>query len=256
MKRYTFRENLQNRTIDPSKGSWDELDKKLTAHENKKKYRNWMILKIASFILLLVSIGIYFDQSLQDTLPAAEIAAPVSGDELRSLPDMEPATKVDLAEKSSSPEIEITENTNAPQTAEISTSSEKRKNSLIHHNAAEPGSEEMASLKKETNNYTFISRSEQDLIAMDTVTFSEEISSPLIRSEQDDLLDAEIDRLLHNSKLKLIVNGQISSKKYVNTDALLNSVEDDLDKDLRQKLIEKIVNTLKKDKEVVTSEEN
>ena len=54
----------------------------------------------------------------------------------------------------------------------------------------------------------------------------------------------------------MIVNGERSSKKLVNSNALLNAVEDDLDKDLKQILLEKIVNTIKKEKEVVTSKEN
>ena len=73
---------------------------------------------------------------------------------------------------------------------------------------------------------------------------------------EEQLIDDEINQLLSRSKIKLIVNGEISSKKLVNANALLNSVEDDLDKDLKQKLLEKIVNTIKKDKEVVTSKEN
>ena len=73
---------------------------------------------------------------------------------------------------------------------------------------------------------------------------------------EEQFIDDEIEQLLYKSKIKLIVDGQISSKKLVNANALLNSVEEDLDKDLKQILLEKIVNTIKKDKEVVSSKEN
>ena len=87
-------------------------------------------------------------------------------------------------------------------------------------------------------------------------TISAEILSSEIASSNDELIDEEIEELLHQAKVKLIVNGQIAPKKLVNNEALLNAVENDLDKDFKQKVIEKIVNTIKKDKEVATSKEN
>ncbi len=82
-------------------------------------------------------------------------------------------------------------------------------------------------------------------------TGTEETPGTEIVHAEEQFIDDEIEQLLYKSKIKLIVNGQISSKKLVNANALLNSVEEDLDKDLKQILLEKIVNTIKKDKEVV-----
>ena len=242
MKRYKYREHLQNRTIEPSSDLWDKLDKKLTAHENKKKSRNWMILKIASFILLLISVGIYYYQPIQKKLPAPKIASPVSKENLNAIPSKDASTKVEIADKAI-----------VPQITEISKSPQAEKNPLIGLKETEHNLDKNSSLTKETD---FIAGFDRNLKLRDYNRDSEEISPSENLADQNDSLDAEIDQLLHNSKLKLIVNGRISSKKYVNTNALLNSVEDDLNKDLRQKLIEKVVNTLKKDKEVVTSEEN
>lgn len=73
---------------------------------------------------------------------------------------------------------------------------------------------------------------------------------------EEQLIDEEVEQLLRKSKIKLLVNGQISSNKIVSSEALLNSVEEDLYKDLKQKLIEKITSKLKNPKEVVTSREN
>jgi len=73
---------------------------------------------------------------------------------------------------------------------------------------------------------------------------------------EEQLIDEEVEQLLRKSKIKLLVNGQISSKKVVSSEDLLNSVEEDLYKDLKQKLIEKITTKLNNPKEVVTSREN
>jgi len=35
MKPHKYREELQNRTISPSSGSWEKLDRKLSSHEKK-----------------------------------------------------------------------------------------------------------------------------------------------------------------------------------------------------------------------------
>jgi len=75
-------------------------------------------------------------------------------------------------------------------------------------------------------------------------------------NSEEQTIDDEVEQLLYASKIKLTVNGQISSKKIVDANALLNSVEDDLYKDLKQKLIEKIAKKLKNPKEVVSSVEN
>ena len=251
MKRYKYREYLQNRTIDPSSGSWDKLATKLDANENKRRSRNWMLLKIASFILLLVSVGIYYFQPIPNAVPVQEIAAPVSVEDLKDIPGNEVVTETEIVEISNPPYQKSTPPEN--QSADKPDVLQIAKNPSINSEETELSSAKIASSKSLGISKT---RDDPDFKIEKYEQVAAEISSSEDYSVEDELLDQEIDQLLHDSKLKLIVNGQISTKKYVNTDALLNSVEDDLDKDLRQKLIEKIVNTLKKDKEVVTSEEN
>jgi hypothetical protein len=60
MKEVEYKKELQNRTIDPSPDSWERLNNKLTAHQNKQntKKRSW--LKYTAVIVVLVSVGIYF----------------------------------------------------------------------------------------------------------------------------------------------------------------------------------------------------
>ena len=76
MNRDTYREELQNRRINPSQDSWETLEKKLSYIDNKKEGKNWMILKIASLILVVISVGIYFYRIPQKTETVKEIIGP------------------------------------------------------------------------------------------------------------------------------------------------------------------------------------
>lgn len=233
MKGHKLKEELQKRTIEPSKGSWELLDKKLTSFETEKKKRNWMPLKVASMILIIVSVGIYFYQPEQSHNDTPLIAAPSSEENLNPLPDQNAVIETEIVEKTEDTSFE-----NSPAA------------DAIKYVAPE---EEIAYTQSDLNQKS-TENLEDTVILIDTI--STEILSAEIAASNDELIDEEIEELLHQAKVKLIVNGQISPKKLVNNDALLNAVENDLDKDFKQKVIEKIVNTLKKDKEVVSSKEN
>lgn len=52
-----YREEIQSRSIQPSEGSWEQLSKKLDAHENLQKTKKWGFLKYAAAILVIASVG-------------------------------------------------------------------------------------------------------------------------------------------------------------------------------------------------------
>ncbi len=64
MKDVKYREVLQNRTLEPSKDSWEILEKKLARLENKKRRHYAPLFKYAAVILVLISLGVYFYQWL------------------------------------------------------------------------------------------------------------------------------------------------------------------------------------------------
>ena len=68
-------------------------------------------------------------------------------------------------------------------------------------------------------------------------------------------IEDEIDQLLKQSQINLN-KGNSETKKIVNAGALLDEIEDDLDKALKQKLFEKIIKTVKNPKEAVTYQDN
>lgn len=233
MKPHKYRDELQNRTISPSPDSWERLNEKLSSHENNNKGRHWLFLKVASAILVFISIGFYFLKQQEEIISTPIIAAPASKEKFNKIP---------VADDVIETEIAVTPN-------KVST---KKKTGIESNWHKEPVNEVAFTHPSDASEISVNINTEAAL----TDAGIEETSDDEMVHAEEQLIDDEIDQLLSRSKIKLIVNGEISSKKLVNANALLNSVEDDLDKDLKQKLLEKIVNTIKKDKEVVTSKEN
>ena len=232
MKPHKYREELQNRTISPSSDSWEKLDRKLSSYEKNSKSSNHLFLKVASVIVVFISVGFYFLQQQDAIISTPTIAAPVSKEKFNTIPVADDVIETEIAETPN--------NTTG------------KKKTGIESNRNEAHVNDVAFVKPSEDSETSVIKHPK-VVLIDTA-IKETPSAEIARTEEQSI-DDEIDQLLHKSKIKLIVNGEISSKKLVNSNALLNSVEDDLDKDLKQKLLEKIVNTIKKDKEVVTSKE-
>ncbi len=233
MKRHKYREALQNRTINPSPDSWEKLNERLNLHQNKDKGRSFLFLKIASVILIFISVGIYFFEPQEDIINTPVIAVPTIKEDFKNIPDVNDTKQIEVA------------------TASKNSTSQKKP--LINSYTDEAISKEVAFAQPDTEGEPTVIE-ETEVAVIDSLTETILISEKT--NAEDQIMDDEIDELLHQSKIKLIVNGQISSQKLVNADALLNSVEDDLNKSLKQKLLEKIATTLKKDREVVSSKEN
>ncbi len=233
MKQHNYRETLQNRTIKPSSDSWEKLNTKLNEHENKKSGRNWLFFKIASVILIFISVGFYFLEETDDMINSPIIVSPTLKEKLNTAPENNNVIQTEIAVTPGASTIKTQPNYEPNKVA----------SSTVKVDFSEP-------LDKRSNS----SNKVKELAVLDSVTEVVLITDVLNYDEQ--FIDEEVEKLLNESKIKLIVNGQISSKKIVDANVLLNSVEEDLYKDLKQKLIEKIANKLKNPKEVITSREN
>lgn len=231
MKQDKYREVLQNRSIKPSLDSWEKLNGKLSAHEKKPKGSYWMFLKVASVVLIFISVGFYFWEESDVDIDPPVIASPTLKEKLNTVP------KTD--------DVSNTEIVVVPETSNI------KDEPVIDHIIKEETTLEVAATEPVNENIS--SEEIHHLAVIDSV--SEVILLTETLDLKDQNIDDEVEQLLNNSKIKLVVNGQISSKKVVDAHTLLNSVEEDLYKDLKQKLIEKITNSLKNPKEVVTSRE-
>jgi hypothetical protein len=233
MKQHNYRKELQNRTIKPSSDSWEKLSRNLAAQENKEKGGNWMFFKVASIILIFISVGFYFLKEDENLINPQIIVSPTLKENLNVIPDKNDVFETEIA-----------------VTPDIST---VKKSPIIDSKMRKSGAGEVVS-SQPMNERTISINKDNELAIIDTVT--EAILITEILNSEEQFIDDEVQQLLNESKIKLIVNGQISTKKVVDANVLLNSVEEDLYKDLKQKLIDKIASTLKNPKEVVTSRED
>ncbi|RXP64564.1 hypothetical protein EC396_00905 [Lutibacter sp. HS1-25] len=220
-KQDKYRELLQNRSIQPSAGSWDTLSKKLDAQQNLQKNNKWSFLKYAAVILAIASVGFYFLKPKPEIISEEKIQTPVSNKELKSEPIINSKKETFIAEVEEFLEPVKSKNEN-----------EKPKNRPI---------EEVVVLEEEFAENTNISS-------------HFEIDSTAIAETSIAVSDTEIEQLLKNAKIKVSKNHQNLNKKTISAQSLLVEVEDDLDKDLKDKLLQTIVTTLKTPREITISD--
>ena len=235
MKHSKHREELQNRTVNPSSGSWERLSMKLDSPKVKKKGIKLQLLKYAASILVLISIGFYFSEPKEKGISSPIIVAPTLKKQLDNIPEMNIDPQTEVAAK---PEIYTIEKNINPEP-------------LIPSNKKSVSEEVFDYAAKETEIFV---NPLADKTIHDSLTKTSSQTESFLSEEK--VIDDEVTRLLNESKIRLLLNNEITSKNVVSAQALLNEVEDDLDKALKEKLMEKIANILNNPKEVVTFQEN
>lgn len=236
MKDVKYREVLQNRTLEPSKDSWEILEKKLARLENKKRRHYAPLFKYAAVILVLISLGVYFYQPGEEIEKMQEIVAPSLDENLRSLPQVDDGPKTEVA-----------------TSVKISTPKETpKKNDAIQSKKTIIPEGEIALKIPEID----VKMPETMIVErLDTNVPGGSISGYEEGFSNEQAIEDEIDQLLQQSQINLN-KGNSETKKIVNAGALLDEIEDDLDKALKQKLFEKIIKTVKNPKEAVTYQDN
>jgi len=220
-KQDKYRELLQNRSIQPSAGSWDALSKKLDAQQKLQKNNKWSFLKYAAVILAIASVSFYFLKPKPEIISEEKIQTPVSNIEIKSEPIINSKKETFIAEVEEFIEPVKSKNENI-----------KPKNRPI---------EEVVVLEEEfTENANISSHFEIDSTAIAETSIA--------------VSDTEIEQLLKNAKIKVSKNHQNLNKKTLSAQSLLVEVEDDLDKDLKDKLLQTIVTTLKTPREISISD--
>ena len=238
MKQNKYKEKLQNRTIDPSSGSWERLQVKLDSHKIKENGKKRPFLKYAAVILIFISVGLYFSERNKEVINDPKIVMPSPKKDVNNIDKMTNDPEVEVAV---SPGIS---NSKKPIQKNLGT---------IRSNMEALDMEEVANVNPV--NETGISAIQvTEKVVHDTL--SETIVQVEALPSDEKALEDEVAQLLAQSKIKLSLNDTILSKKVVSAHSLLNEVEDDLDKALKQILLEKIANTLKNPKEEITFQEN
>ena len=218
-KQDKYRESLQNRSIQPSEASWDALSKKLDTNQKLQNNNKWSFLKYAAVILVIASVGFYFLKPKPEKISEEKIETPISTKEIKNEPIIDSKKETFIAE---------VEETLKPV---------KSKNENTKHKY-QPIEEVAVLEEKFTENTTVVNHSE--------------IKPNAIAATNTAVSDTEIEQLLKNAKLK--VNHQKLDKKAISAQKLLVEVQDDLDRDLKDKLLQTIVTTLKTPREITISD--
>ena len=218
-----YREELQNRTITPSSDAWEKLSKKLAENEVvHKKNNKWVFLKYAASILLIASASLFFFQPKEEIINAPIIVEPTLKKEVKFIPEV----------KEASAQKNVAETKIIPKKTQ---NKKPTKKSKIDFEITEEAIA-IANITETLINETIIQE-----IPENTSTTSKELD-----------LDIEVENLLKNAKTNQI----LKRPKVISANELLTAVEDDLDKDFKDKLIDNIINTLKKPRVVITDRDN
>jgi hypothetical protein len=220
---HKYREALQNRSIQPSKDSWELFSKKLDAHDNLQQKSKWHFLKYAAIILVLISVALYFFKPKTEVISTKENTT--------NQPKESKETKIIDSIKTETNIATIEETTTVIQPKK--SSKKTVENSL-----------------KIEDTLVFENNFEQTQIAVTTLEENEEFVSETYSNQ---VSDEEIEQLLNNAQLNISLTKNLP-KKGISAQALLTEVEDDLDKDFKEKLVETIVTTLKTPRKIVISD--
>ncbi len=229
-QQHKYRTQINQRTITPSEDSWERLNKKLSAQENIQKRKKWMFLKSAASILMLVSVGFYFFQ------PKNKISITTTSEEQKiKLPVINQASETLIA-------IPI-------KTLPIITIAKKKLKTPIVVNSKIEENEKI-------QNKTIAEETKIFAKNLEKTVPIEKANNLITEVLNEEVTDNEIEQLLNKAKINIKLNPQNLSKNMVNANTLLLEVEDDLDKDFKQKIFESIVKHLNGLKEVVANNEN
>ena len=185
MKQHNYKEQLQNRTIKPSSDSWEKLNRNLTEHEKKEKRINPRFFKVASVILIFISVGFYFLKPDKEIINAPIIVSPSLKENLNNLPEINDVIDTEIAV---SPEI-----------------STIKKRPILESNKSEASAEEIAFTVPADKSKVSINK------VNDTVT--EAILITEILNSEEQFIDDEVEQLLNKSKIKKRISKTITTRK-------------------------------------------
>ena len=245
---HKYRNELQNRTIEPSKDAWEKLEGRLTDFEKSKKQKKWTFLKYAASILILISVGIYFAQEKKQTFKKEIVAEPV-------LKVQENKTQ-SIVEQ---PQIVIA----ASETEKSSVKSAQDK--AIEKPTYKPKEDNIAENHVNTNekiiqNESSVSEIQVQISGIDSLQkqkINEAVTqAEIIKKVKGEVSDIDIERLLEEAQKSLIAERKMTHNKGFNGADLLAEVEFDLDKDFKERIFKALVKTLKDPKIIFANREN
>ncbi len=246
---HKYRKELQNRTIEPTKDSWNILAGRLTDFEKSKKQKKWTFLKYAASILIIISVGIYFGQNNEQTFEKEIVAEPVlkvQKNKIQSIVE-QPQNVIAASEtkKSSVKSIQKKIIKNAIENNQI--------NETV---ALVNGTDEEEKFQKSIS----VTNAQVQFLGTDSLQqqkIKELVAKvQIIKMEKGEVSDYELEQLLESAQKSLIAERKVIHHKNFSGADLLAEAEKDLDKDFKERLFEAIVSTLKDTKNRFVNRDN
>jgi hypothetical protein len=246
---HKYRNELQHRTIEPSKDAWEKLAGRLTDFEKSKKQKKWTFLKYAASILILISVGIYFGQENEQTSEKEIVAEPVikvQENKIQSIVE-EPQNVIATSENEKS----------SVKSIQKKTIKNAIVNKQIHEAVALVNETNEAEKFQKSNSVT---RAQVQFFGTDSLQ-QQKIEAlvakvQIIKMEKGEVSDFELDQLLEDAQKSLMAAQKVIHHKSFSGADLLAEAEYDLDKDLKERLFEAIVSTLKDTKNRFANRDN
>ncbi len=229
MERNKYRKQIHNSVCTPSDDSWGKLNKKLTDYDIDKRNNKQLFMKYAVSMLIIISVGFYFFQPENEITrdeiitSTKENKSPIKSSVVHSEPDhnLLPPTK-------NSSGIKIME-------------PKPLANKIINYD-----SHEKMTITSEDN---MEQNENPPTVVHENITSNAlNENSKIVRQNVDP--DYEVEELLKNANLNIEKNIPFLNITKISAMALLGEIEDDLEKDTRRKLFEKIIITIRNPTEI------
>jgi hypothetical protein len=237
-QQHKFRKDLQNRKITPSLDSWDRLNEKISMHGKEQKRKKWYYIRSAAAVILFISIGYYSFQYDRDIIVEPMVVSPTIKNPAVNEHEVEIKPVIEVTA------LPIKTDTKTENIAQVQP---KSKSKTVDKNAIMP--EESTVDEKELE----LPVIEEKVLVSTEITMDNKVDEKLSEEEQ---MNAEVDQLLKNSRIALLSNRSGLKKTTVNPKDLLFDVEEELDKDLKERIFETVVKMLKNPKVIASTDSN
>lgn len=258
-----MREKLEQRTIQPSKGSWKKLEKLLDDKEEKKNKSYWWLGIAASFVGILIIASFFIKSDSLEDDPAKKY---VNATEKTTKTE---ENKIQIVELEQTETNDRTENANETLEPLI-------KKEVTDKIEPEPS---LVTIERKNSNYTRNTKKgksqtsiaittyqpkkvlkTQEIVSIDSAGIQEKviaIAAQVKELERNDVVvtEAEIDNLLSQAQREIAIEQLLKSNK-VSASALLSDVESELDETFKEKVFEALKTGFQKLKTSVVERNN
>jgi len=251
-----IKEQLEERRISPSAGSWEKLNARLDENENQQKTNKKWWLGIAALLVIAISVGGFMLKSENGTIEEQIVETPT---EKTSEEITKPAKNSGILseEKNKNSAIaaeevkeEIKEETEKTEPEIIQ--NQLKKGISVHNKTGlaevevkeantEASEKSMAKIDKINPNFINPTETEKDYIAQNESLIQhkiEEVLRSLETNAEDSITDAEVNALLLAAASDLQENYQKEYSNQYSAEALLAEAEKEIEQSFRNKIFD------------------